>query len=157
MKKLKMAGALGLIFSASLALSSSAFAYDFLEGDEIFINTTTYGEGQTDVFTDLAAPNLPATSVYTTDGTITAGNEEIDLIGKTFSFSDIGAGIFESLVGLDDTQNAGFQTSWGLDITYNVGGNATFVDGAGGAPDGTLDQYDNSKFPVPGLVPPADT
>lgn len=116
-------------------MSSTAFA------DPINI-TTDYGT--TSDFTALGATNLPVTSTYTNDGSISMGSEATDLVGKTLAFSDVGAGVIDTLDPLlGSVTTVGYGDDWKLDFTYTVGGFATFVDSfIPTPPNGSMD-FDN--------------
>ena len=145
--------------------SSAAWSYDFTEGDLYSIDLTGFGAGgMTQTFDVMSSGNVPATSVYTNNGSAVAGSEATTLVGQTLAFSDVGSAIFGTLnngnVPLTVSQSLGYNDTWRLNVSYNVGGVATFVDCIVGAPalcDGSLTTFAPVAVnPAKQLIGPTD-
>tara|TARA_R110001583_G_scaffold116972_1_gene267852 strand:+ start:4852 stop:5742 length:891 start_codon:yes stop_codon:yes gene_type:complete len=109
--------------------------------------TITNPFGTTNAFDAVGATDLPVTSVYMNDGSISQGTEAADLVGTTLAFTDNGSGTIGQLSPLLGTAStAGYGNNWVLGFSYSLTGDATFVDGVFGAPsDGSMDENDD-KF-----------
>tara|TARA_R110001599_G_scaffold79463_3_gene215316 strand:- start:24670 stop:25542 length:873 start_codon:yes stop_codon:yes gene_type:complete len=108
--------------------------------------TITNPFGTTDAFNAVGATDLPVTSVYTNDGSISQGTEAADLVGTTLAFSDMGFGTIGQLSPLlGSGSTAGYGDDWVLDFSYSLNGVATFIDGVFGplSADGSMDTDGN--------------
>jgi len=130
-----------------LAASALLVASGVASADPITIGNN-YGDV---TFDALGLTNLPVTSNYTNDGTISAGTEASDLVGANLAFNDFGEAVVGQLAPLlGSTSTNGYGDDWTLTFNYDLHGTADFVDNALGLPglsDGTLDG---------GLLGPAD-
>lgn len=108
--------------------------------------TITNPFGTTDAFNAVGATDLPVTSVYMNDGSISQGTEATDLVGTTLAFSDNGFGTIGQLSPLlGSASTVGYGDDWVLDFSYSLNGVATFVDGVFGpiSSDGSMDTDGN--------------
>jgi len=123
--------------------------------------TITTPFGTTSAFNSVGATDLPVTSVYTNDGSISMGTEAADLVGTTLAFADMGLGTIGQLAPLLGTATtAGYGDDWVLDFSYSLNGVATFVDdiAAGGIlADGSMDLDGNGIVDVFDAIVPTYT
>lgn len=133
-----------------LAASALLVASGVASADPITIGNN-YGDV---TFDALGLTNLPVTSNYMNDGTISQGTEASDLVGTTLAFNDFGEAVVGQLAPLlGSVSTNGYGDDWSLTFNYDLHGIATFVDDfvAGGLlADGTLDGDSN------GIVDPLD-
>ncbi|MDO6487694.1 PEP-CTERM sorting domain-containing protein [Colwellia sp. 6_MG-2023] len=138
--------------SALLLVSGAASA------DPISISTPF---GATSFFNALGATNLPVTSTYVNDGTISMGSEASDLVGASLAFTDMGVGTIGQLSPLLGTgTTASYGNDWVLDFTYTLTGVAEFIDGGavgGLITDNTLDVDGNGVIDFVDAISPTYT